>query len=162
MPTSYVQKVAKAKGKSVQWAENKWQSAKAQAESEGKPDNYGYIVSIFKNMTRTQANLESIVASVLTLNKQPEECSGFKPQPTDEIHKIDSSFLKAAVYRPKSKELYLKLVGKPKDKVYVYYNVTKKEVSDFLTSESKGRYYSTKIKEVKESRQLAKLLEPKL
>lgn len=50
MPTPYLEKVAKDKGKPVSEMEDLWVKAKAQAAREGRAKDYAYITGIFKKM----------------------------------------------------------------------------------------------------------------
>jgi hypothetical protein len=68
MPTPYVKKLAKEKGKSVEEVERLWNEAKAQAEKAGHKDDYPYITGILKKMvgastvsasTKTQVKIEA-------------------------------------------------------------------------------------------------------
>jgi 3-oxoacyl-ACP reductase-like protein len=50
MPTPYVKKLAKEKGKSVAEVERLWDKAKDQAEKAGRKDDYAYITGILQHM----------------------------------------------------------------------------------------------------------------
>lgn len=74
MPTPYLKKIAKDKGKSVSEMEDLWNQAKAQAAKEGHAKDYAYITGIFKKMAgvtsgnlRTTSDYESILPSNLGL-----------------------------------------------------------------------------------------------
>ncbi len=50
MPTPYIQKVAKDKGKPVSEIEALWAQAKEAAAKEGHAGDYAYITGVFKKM----------------------------------------------------------------------------------------------------------------
>jgi hypothetical protein len=58
MPTPFVEKVAKSKGKPVAEIEALWNRAKARAKDEGHGQDYAYITSIFKKMAHVSTAAE--------------------------------------------------------------------------------------------------------
>lgn len=67
MPTPYLEKVAKDKGKPISEMEDLWNKAKAQAAKEGHAKDYAYITGIFKKMAdvTVRSDYESIPPSNL-------------------------------------------------------------------------------------------------
>lgn len=52
MPTAYIKKLAKEKGRSVSSLEKDWSKAKAIAAEEGHKEDYGYVTAIFKKIAK--------------------------------------------------------------------------------------------------------------
>lgn len=61
MPTSYVEKLAKKHGMSVDQAESKWNDAKKAAKEQDQGDNFAYVTQIFKSMMGETAQINSFV-----------------------------------------------------------------------------------------------------
>lgn len=57
--------------------------------------------------------------------------------------KVKSSAINSIGYDEKTNTLYIEF---KKKHVYVYLNVSNKEKKDFLSAESKGKYFNRKIK----------------
>ena len=71
MPTPYVKKLAKEKGKSVAEIERLWDKAKAQAERAGRKDDYAYITGILQHMVGASVtpHLEAKARLIATVGK---------------------------------------------------------------------------------------------
>ncbi len=57
---------------------------------------------------------------------------------------LDSSVFAAAAYRPSKRTLYLRFRS---GELYRYFDVPQEDYRDFLAADSKGQYFSSKIRD---------------
>lgn len=72
----------------------------------------------------------------------------------------DSSFVKEILYNPERKVLEVRLKPNEEhpDKVYLYENVDENIYEEFISSNSKGRYFNEKVKGKLDTIEIRKIL----
>lgn len=143
MPTPMLQSMAARSGKSMADVEKMWDEAKSQAKDKADTkDFYAYTTGILKKM--------------LNLDEEPKETSAVKVEgkryasiyeiPNIWVLNVVSNVIDEAAYDPSSATLYLNFKSGSVDDWYMYLNVPIKVFTEFTLADSKGIFFSKKIR----------------
>lgn len=153
MPTPMLQSMAARSGKSMEEVEQMWSDAKAQAKDKGDAaDFYAYTTGILKKMLKLEDSLEEEVSTVKVGTKKYKSIYEI---PNIWVLNVVSNVIEEAAYDPGTATLYLNFKSGSIDDWYAYFKVPIKVFTEFTLADSKGLFFSKKIKAVYEGGKLS-------
>lgn len=154
MPTPMLQSMAARSGKSMEEVENMWDEAKSQAKDKGDAkDFYAYTTGVLKKMLNLQdAPEDSEVAAVKVGAKKYKSIYEI---PNIWVLNIVSNVIEEAAYDPSTATLYLNFKSGSIGDWYAYPKVPIKVFTEFTLADSKGLFFSKRIKGVYEGGKLS-------
>lgn len=97
--------------------------------------------------TKNKWNIWLLIAGIIAIYLFFISLADTSPNNIKKFESLNSSFIKAAAYSPKTKEMVVKMNDRQGNaKYYKYENISSKNFDNFSKSTSKGQYFNKNIK----------------
>lgn len=154
MPTPMLQSMAARSGKSMAEVEKMWDEAKSQAKDKSDvKDFYAYTTGILKKMLNLEES-SATVEETSAVKVSGRKYASIYEVPNIWVLNIVSNVIEEAAYDPSTATLYLNFKSGSVNDWYAYLKVPIKVFTEFTLADSKGIYFSKKIRGVYEGGKL--------
>ncbi len=155
MPTPMLQSMAARSGKSIAEVEKMWDEAKSQAKDKADVnDFYAYTTSIMKKMLNLDDTSTEAVPETSAVKVSGKKYASIYEVPNIWVLNVVSNVIEEAAYDPKTATLYLNFKSGSINDWYAYLKVPIKVFTEFSLADSKGIFFSKKIRNVYEGGKL--------